>query len=99
MKGLSFAEFYEKLFYGADVDFAYGSLYFHISSGSDENKNHGITVCEYDKHPDEEPSYYKEIYNASSKDTESNVNSFLESAVFNGKSIREIESEITIIYS
>ena len=99
MKGLSFTEFYEKLFYGADIDFAYDSLYYHITSGCDESNKHGITVYEYDKHPDQEPSYYNEIFNISNTDVKKNIDAFLKSNIFGDKSISEIESEMEILFS
>ena len=70
MHGISFSEFYNKLYFGADVDFEYQGVYYHINAGYDEKKEHSITVYMYDKHPDETPEYYKEILTVSNENAE-----------------------------
>ncbi len=99
MKGLSMNEFYNALFYGADIDFKYGSMYYHINAGVEHNGKHGITVFKFDKHPDETPSIYDEIYNVSHGDTAECVETFLNAKLFECRSIYEIESNVEILYS
>lgn len=99
MTGLSFAEFCNKLYYGADIDFHFSALFYHISSGCDEANHHSITVYEYDTHPDTTPSYYKELCTFSDEYATNNVEAFLNAPIFGGKNLYEIEDIINIIYS
>lgn len=98
MKGLSFQEFYDSLYYGADIDLSFNSSFFHINAGSDE-KGHGIVVYEYDKHPDEKIAQYNKIYDKTMLNSRDSVESFLQAPIFNDKTICEIQTEIEIIYS
>ena len=99
MIGISYSEFYNKLYFGADIDFEYKGVYYHINSGYDEKKAHSITVYMYDKHPDETPGYYKEVLTVSNENAEKDVNEFLNSAVFEGQTLNQIYEDITVIYS
>ncbi len=99
MNGLSMNELYNALFYGADIDFKYGSMYYHINAGAENNGKHGITVFKFDKHPDETPSFYDEIYNVSHSDTAECVEKFLNAKLFENCSIYDIEANIDILYS
>ena len=49
MKGISSSEFYDKLYYGADIDLCYHSVFYHICAGYEDGSLHSITVYEYDK--------------------------------------------------
>ena len=99
MKGISYSEFYNKLYFGADIDFEYKNAFYHINSGYDEKKTHSITIYVYDKHPDEPPDYYNEILTVSNEDADKGVNEFLNLAIFEGKTLNQIEEGITVIYS
>ena len=98
MKGITFSEFYDKLYYGADMDFFYKSIFYHISAGY-ENNVHSISVYEYDKHPDNKPSYYKEIYNNSKNPPAENIDAFINAMIFNNQALQQIEMDIEVIYS
>lgn len=98
MKGLSFQEFYNSLYYGADIDFSYNSSFFHVNAGSDE-KGHGILVYVYDKHPDEKPTHCDEIYDKTMLTASESVESFLQAQIFEGKSVYDIHNDIEILYS
>lgn len=98
MRGITFAEFYDKLYYGADIDFCYKSIFYHIGAGYEDNI-HSITVYEYDKHPDYKPSYYKEIYNNSHNSPTENIDVFINTIIFNNKALQQIEADVEVIYS
>lgn len=93
MKGISFREFYDKLYFGADIDLCYHSVFYHICAGYENENHHSITVYEYDKHPDFKPSYYKEIY------TKVNIDTFLNSEVFCKRCFWDIKSDIEVLYN
>ncbi len=99
MKGISSSEFYDKLYYGADIDLCYHSVFYHICAGYEDGSLHSITVYEYDKNPDTKPSYYKEIYSKSNFDVAKNIGAFLNSEIFCKRRLKDIESEIEVIYS
>ena len=99
MNGISYSEFYNKLYFGADIDFEYKNAFYHINSGYDEKKAHSITVYVYDKHPDETPDYYNEILTVSNEDAKKSIDEFFGSAIFEGKTLNQIDEDITVIYS
>ena len=98
MKGLSFQEFYDALYYGADIDFSFNASFFHINAGLDKEK-HGILLYEYDKHPDEKATHCNEIYDKTMFSASDSVESFLQAPIFDGKSVYEIQNDIEILYS
>jgi hypothetical protein len=98
MKGLSFQEFYDCLYYGADIDLLYNLSFFHISAGSIGEK-HGITVYKYDKNPDQISNFCTEIYDAVTSKVSESVENFLQAKIFDGKSIYDIQNELEILYS
>jgi len=98
MKGLSFQELYDGLYYGADIDVYYNLSYFHINAGAYKN-GYGITVYKYNKHPDEISDCYTEIYDYNTSNATENVEKFLQAKIFDGKSLYEIQNEVEILYS
>lgn len=98
MKGITFPEFYDKLYYGADIDFCYENMYYHICAGYEDKNIHSITVYKYDKHPDTTPSYYEEIYSRSDSDIKTNIENFLSSSIIDGESLQQINFDIDILY-
>lgn len=98
MVGITFSEFYDKLYYGADIDFRYNCVFYHICAGYEDKNIHSITVYEYDKHPNITPSYYKEIYNRSDIDVKNNIDTFLNSSIVDGKSLQKINFDIEVLY-
>ncbi len=99
MIGLNMDEFYNALYYGADIDFKFGSFFYHINAGVEENGKYGITAYKFDKHPDEIPTFYDEIYNSFNINKTECVDSFLSAKLFDGKSIYDIEQSIEVLYS
>lgn len=99
MNGISYSEFYNKLYFGADIDFEYKGVFYHINSGYDEKKTHSITVYAYDKHPDETPNYYKEILAVSNDDAKKDIDEFFDSTVFEGKTLNQIDRDVMVIYA
>lgn len=98
MIGLTFNELYDKLYYGADIDFRFNSSFFHITAGAEKN-GHGITVIEYNKHPDEKSTYHNIIYDKMMLNANESVDCFLQSPLFFGKSFYDIQDNVEIIYS
>lgn len=99
MQGLTFQEFYNAIFFGADIDMQYKNMYYHISSGKDDRGEHCISVYQYDRHPDFESSFYKEIYNEQINDSTASVENMMRTPIFDGNIIYNIEKETVIIYS
>lgn len=100
MKGTTFSEFYEKLYYGADIDLFYNGLFYHISTGYEMNNIFSVTVYEYDKHPDSDtpPGYYREIYSNSFNNTAEGIDSLTNAKIFDSKTLYQVENEMDIIY-
>jgi len=98
MKGLSFQEFYDRLYCGADIDMRYGQSFFHINAGAEKGE-HGITVYKSDKHPDEISDHLDEIYEVTLPSASASVERFLQAKIFDGKSISEIQNDVVILYS
>lgn len=99
MKGITMSEFYNALFYGTDIDFKYSSFYYHINAGTENDGKHGITVFKFDKHPDETPTFYDEIYNVSHSDTAECIDFFLSAKLFENRSIYEIEQDVEVLFA
>lgn len=99
MKGLTMNEFYESLYYGADIDFSYNGLFYHINAGIDSYNVYGIIVYEYTRHPDEQQTHCCEIYNKSFQNRNDGIDEFLSNKLFNGKSFYDIEPKVEIMYS
>ncbi len=101
MNGISMTELYDKLYYGADIDFRFEDLYYHINAGTfPETGKHGISMYKTDKSPDsyEEPTFYNEICEYSADSKSENIEKFLNAPLFDGKSFYNIESKVIMIY-
>ncbi len=104
MQSLTYSEFHNKLYYGADIELVYGKWYYHISSGSEQKNNkilHSISVAKYDISPDSNnaPSVWKEIFSIASEDTLSNIEAFMDAAIFDELCFNDIDDKIKVLYS
>lgn len=105
MTGLSFNEFYDKLYYGADVEFTLNKWHYMIYCGWEEfsdSKIHSIEIVKSDQPFYEQvtaPKIWNEIFESSMKDANKNIETFLQAKLFDNMSFYEIESDVVVNYS
>jgi hypothetical protein len=100
MNNIEMQEFFNSIYYGADIDFKYKDFFYHINAGYDSDQVHNISVYKYDKHPDshESSTIYEKLYEYKSNSASDNVEQFLNEPIFNNQSIYSISSEIELLY-
>lgn len=105
MTGLSFNEFYDKLYYGADIEFTLDKWHYMICCGWEENHNgkiHSIAIVKSDQPFYEQviaPKIWDEIFESKMKDANKNIETFLQAKLFDNMSFYEIKSDIVVNYS
>ncbi len=105
MKGLTFNELYDKLYYGADIELHFNNWYYMINCGWEINstpKYHIIEVIKSDQpfyEQKAEPKTWEEVYSKRMEDGNESIESFLKALIFDNKSFYDIENEIVIEYS
>lgn len=105
MTGLTFNEFFDKLYYGADIELHFNNWYYMINCGWEINstsKYHIIEVIKSDQPFYEqkvEPKIWEEVYTKSMENGNENIESFLKAPIFDNKSFYDVEKEIVIEYS
>lgn len=105
MFGLSFNELYEKIFYGADIEFTLNGWHYMMYCGWDDvsdNKIHSIEVVKSDQPFYEQvtaPRVWEVIFESKMKDGDKNIESFLQSKLFDGKRFLDVEADILVNYS
>ncbi len=98
MKGATFSEVYDAIYYGADIDMQGKTAFYHISSGRNEQQKHCISVYLYDAHPDFAPTVYHKIYDAENDDATVSLERFMQAPIFDGRSLYEAKDDMTVIY-
>ncbi len=98
-------QFYDDLYYGADIFFQCGKYFYQIGTSRTKTddpdiKIHGIhmykTDCDF--HYSDAPStFYDEIFNEEDIDREGLIERFLNAPLFDGKSFYEVEQDVEII--
>ena len=105
MIGLSFNEFYDKLYYGSDIEFTLNEWHYMIYCGWIKISNsqiHTIEIVKSDQPFYDQvitPSIWDELYESKMKDANKNIDTFLKAKLFDNKSFYEIEGDIVINYS
>lgn len=105
MVGLTFNEFYEKLYYGADIEFSLNNWHYMINCGWETNstsKLHVIEVIKSDQpfyEQKSEPEIWEEVYVKRMKNGNENIDLFLKSPIFESKDFYDSEKDIVVEYS
>lgn len=104
MTGLSFNEFYDKLYYGADIEFTLKQWHYMIYCGWNEilgRKIHIIEIVKSDQPFYEQnatPNIWDEIFESKMSDANKNIESFLNAEIFDKKTFYEIEADVIVNY-
>ena len=96
MKGISLNDFCDRLYYGCDVEMKDDTWYYMIYSARLDNGKHSIRLWKFDK-LDDTSEYSVELYNKEDVVPEKSVSAFLESPLFDGKSLYEIAQDVEIL--
>lgn len=105
MTGLSFSEFYDKLYYGADIELTLNKWHYMIYCGWEKDTNdriHSIKIVKSDQPFYERtasPNIWDEIFESKMNNANKNIEDFLNAKIFETKSFYEVESNIVINYS
>ena len=105
MTGLSFREFYDALYYGADIEFTLEKWHYMIYCGwenTSEGKFHCIEIVKSDQPFYEQaaaPHVWDTIFESKMKDGNENIQSFLKATLFENRSFCEVEPAVVIEYS
>ncbi len=96
MIGTTFQEFYDKLYYGTDIEMSYGGSDYILSSAglvvNDKLIKHEIRLYKINT----SDKLLKSMYEQSCPKTEDSINNFLNAKIFDGKSFLEIENNVQI---
>ena len=99
MIGLNYNEFYDKLFYGADIEILFKSWYYLINCGWDKTSNpeqHIIDVVKSDQSYYEqknEPKIWEDVFSSCMEDGNKNIETFLKAKIFDNKDFYEVEND------
>ena len=105
MTGLTFQEFHDKLFYGADIELTVDKWHYMVYCGWEptaEGSIHCIEVIQSDQPFYEQkvtPKVWKEIYKCKMSEGNKNIDRFLNAKIFDGVSFFDIEANVTVEYS
>ena len=105
MIGLTFQEFHDKLYYGADVELTVNQWHYMIYCGwktTDDGSIHCIEMVQSDQPFYEQkaaPKVWKETYKCEMNDGNKNIDRFLNAKIFDGISFFEIEANVIVDYS
>lgn len=105
MTGLSFNEFYDKLYYGADIEFTLNKWHYMVYCGWEKDTDgqiHNIKIVKSNQPFYEQtilPNIWDEIFESKMSNANKNIEKFLNSKIFDGKSFYEVEANIVINYS
>lgn len=105
LTGLSFKEFYDKLYYGADIEFTLKKWYYMIYCGWEETSNgkiHSIEIVKSDEPFFEQvtsPKVWDIVFESKMNDGNKNIETFLNAEIFDDKSFNDIEAGVIIDYS
>ncbi len=95
MEGMTYKEFYDHIYYGGEIEFTYNNNCYFIEGFWKETKVHTISVWHYDTFG-AESKYREEIYNVTNSDGSENLNNFLNTKIFEGKSFLDAEPDIIV---
>lgn len=105
MTGLSFSEFYEKLYYGADIEFTLNKWHYMIYCGWDKNSGNAIHSIELVKSDQPffdqttSPKIWEEVFKKKMNDGNENIETFLQAKIFDQKSFYDVETDVVVNYS
>ncbi len=103
MANISFKEFYDKLYYGVDMEILYQGNFLSLNSGwiQEPMNTHSLSLYDWGAYQaDGQPAVKCELlYEASNKDANENIDNFLAAKVIDGKSMGEIFDSISVLYS
>lgn len=105
MIGLSFKEFYEQLYYGADIEFTLKKWHYMIYCGWETvpgSKIHNIEIVRSDQSFYDQavkPIVWDEIFESKMNDANKNIEGFLNAKIFDNKSFYEVENDVIVNYS
>lgn len=105
MTGLSFNEFYNKLYYGADIEFTLNEWHYMIYCGWQEitgDKIHSIEIVKSDQPFYEQttsPKIWDVIFDSKKSDGNENIEEFLKAKIFDNKSFNDVEADVVVNYS
>lgn len=89
MKGKEIGNFISELYYNAEIEFVYIDERYMISGYIKDDK-YELEVCCISRD--------QSIFNVSDDERERCVEKFEEAAIFDGKTIYEVERDITVLY-
>ncbi len=91
MNGKTLSEFIDDLYYNPETEMEYHNICYSVSGYIDSNKEHVLQV-------DSIESKSTEVFFVKRKNAGECVKAFEEAKIFDGKTIYEAESEITVLY-
>lgn len=96
MKGMSIGDFISKVYYGDELEFIIGDTTYFIQGFQKDNK-YVLTVDYWNKVDGTEPEH-DYLFSIKCDNLEEILSRFEEAPIFNGKTIYEVEKDITVLY-
>lgn len=101
MRNYTMQQFYEDLYYGADIFFKLREYFYKIGAGIDSDTGcFSIYLEKSDADPDDsnaKETFYEVLFDEEDTDCEKLIERFLNAPLFDGKSFYEVEQDVEII--
>lgn len=96
MIGMAIGNFMDKIYCGDELEFIIGETSYFIQ-GYKEDKKYVLTVDYWNKSDGTEPNH-DYLFSIKCDTLEERLSRFEEAPIFNGKTIYEVEQDITVLY-
>ena len=91
MKGKTLNQFVDELYYNAEIEFILNRTKYIISGWSNDDGTYTLSLCSIEENP-------TELFNYTSESGTEVVENFENAKIFNGKTVYDVEKNITVIY-
>ena len=91
MKGKTLNQFVDELYYNAEIEFILNRTKYIISGWSNDDGTYTLSLCSIEEN-------LTELFNYTSESGIEVVENFENAKIFNGKTVYDVEKNITVIY-
>lgn len=96
MNGMNIGDFINKVYQGDEIEFTIGKTTYFVQGNRIDNK-YELTVDYWEKTDGTEPSH-DYLFSITCESPQERLQQFEEATIFDGKTIYEVEKDITVLY-
>ncbi len=96
MQGMFIGDFFNKVYYGDELEFAIGNTTYFIQGFQEDNKY--VLVVDYWNKTDGTEPNHDYLFSIKCDTLEERLSCFEQAPIFDGKTIYEVEKDITVLY-